>query len=242
MSWFIKIARMIPVNDMLNHAFKAIESSISGDWRIAQQRNILTDHVKYQWWGSIIVNGASVYQENDRFSLLIYGLVRRGKNEMPREFDYDVEQSNNWISSNTTRVDSFDSQESHPLVRYNVVVAGNIPGRNWQHKPAVNWAGDTGIQVPMYSIESTWREEGSSLVMLSTPYEVAEYVQTVIDKAYTDFGNDGGSDENPDVPQWPYPEGDFTEDPEDARLRGLRLRGNPSSAKNDKTMRVQLPY
>jgi hypothetical protein len=241
MNWLTKLAGLIPVNDMLDHAYRAITSVLSGDWQVVERRGY-PELIRYQWYGRLVMNGASIYQENDRFALLIRGMVRRSQNDMPREFDYDGEQTTNWMSTNTVRVQSFDSREGHPLVRYDIVVAGNIPGRNWEgSKQTVEWTIESGVQVPMYELGRS-SDLGDESVVLMTPFEVAEFAKNVIDNAYKDFGDEGEGGGGNDAPEWPYPEGDFDEDPEDARTRGLRLRGNPSPAKNDQVMRVQLPY
>lgn len=228
MNWLKKLSSVIPVKEMLDHAYKAITATVGGNWKEIEQGTMLVDSPKYLWYSSLIMNGSGVYEENDRFSVRIFGMVRD--------------------SAEHKYISSFDSTKGDPLVQYHVVVAGNIPGRNWDDKNKVEWGIQHGVQIPMYEVGNTRPispEEPLTFekeVSLPTPFAVAEWVKDTIDRAYKDFG--GGEDEGGgDFPEWPYPEGDFVEDPEeDANIRGLRSKTDSFPAKNDRFMKVQLPY
>ena len=221
MNWLQKHCATIPIEDMLDHAIKAVAMTLSGSWEVVENRPNLKQTYRIQQYGVATLHGKEIYQPGDEFLVKIFASVRRSLQDIPEEIYYDPEASNQWMTENTVPIADFDSTSGNNLVHFNAVVAGFIPGRNWSHKEEVRfWSTDN----PMYEIGNTRGDKAEE--PLSTPYDLAEWVRNTIERGYQDFGNDGeGNDDY--FPEWPYPEGSYTDEPEEelSRIRAPRVRG-----------------
>ncbi len=223
MNWLQKISTTLQTEDMLEHAAKAITMTLPGSWEVVENRPNLQKTYRFQWYGVMTLHGKDLYQPGDEFLVRIFGFVKRTPNRMPDEIFYLPEQSQKWIDQNSVSVSDFDSNSGHNFVYYHGIVAGFIPGRNWETKHQVQFWRSTDN--PMYEIGNTREGESQPLY---TPFDLAEWAQQTIERGYQDFGNGGnGNDKNDLFPQWPYPEGEYTDEPEEelSRVVSPRVRG-----------------
>lgn len=221
MSWLQKISTALSTQDMMEHAVKAIQMTVPGFWEIAENSPNLMRTFDLQRYGIVTLHGVDIYQPNDEFVVKVFGMVQRSPNRIPRDLMYDQEQSQRWIDENTVPVNEFDSSTGHNFVYYHCVVAGFIPGRNWEQKHQVRFI---ETKNPTYEIGNT--REGESRP-IRTPFELSKWVKDTIEKGYQDFGNNDDSDPDaPMFPEWPYSENEFTDDSDDlARVVAPRVRG-----------------
>jgi len=208
-NWLHKIAVQVSLDNILDHVYAAIKYTLPGKWSIwAKRDGPIMQTYKLQRYNVISLLGKDLYTPNDQYIVKVFLYVKR--NTLPFEAwsDLNMTPQQAWkkMQDETTPLNTFDSATGNALVYFHVVVWGRSPDRSWENKYPSSQSFDN-----MYEIGNTrppaegadWLEFNTGAeTPLKTPTEVAEWVQTTIEKAHRDFddgeGNEG--DQEPELP------------------------------------------
>lgn len=211
MNWLQKIAIMVPMKDSLEHVARAVENFVPGNWQVIENRPNLKTTYKLQWYGTVTLLGEDVQDSGDLFSAKVFSYACQSELVMPDEYAFDDDLAQKWLEAHHEPVGGFDSETGHPLVYFHCMVGGYSPSRNWSntYKNIVDcWA----TQHTLVKLGDTRKK---NVPTIKTPFEVASWIDKIIESAYEDFGggdDEGSGDDNPLYPEWPYSEDDIHED------------------------------
>ena len=199
MSWLFKISRKVSVLTVLDHIEKALASLSGRSATVAKTFREMPNQVKIQSRGFLTSYFYDIYEKGSIFRVDTYMYIKRSDVPIPGEVEYDVSKSREWMRRMTVEVDDMDIINGHSLVYFHCFLSGYSPSRNWLNKYVVCEHDDRLAQLFSTRVESYSRHNTSAFDSvshpLSTPYDIVKWVESNIDKAYSDFSDDSDDDE-----------------------------------------------
>ena len=190
MNWFNKIAGNIRPLDINEHLYGAILHIVGGEFKWVNPR-ILTAPAKYQQYGVIDIVTKNVIQQDDVFYIKVFHYIRRGRNTQPLPYDYADEAWEEWKKNNPIeKIDNIDSVKGHPFVSFRGFIEGRKPDMQDIEREEDFPIKHVTVRRDMVNI--------GSFENLDTPYEVATFVRSAIERFYRpDNGEDDVEDDSP---------------------------------------------
>jgi len=200
MNWYkvIKISQQkIPVGDVCQHIFNAIELQNSGEWEYGS-KNLLPSY-KDQKYIECELMGRGVVMPSDWFAVKILTFIRKAPDVVhPYNGTYDVtrgwdeplmhpgiseeEIKFRWNALNSMKpmeVKEYDSETGNKLIKFIVSIRGDSSGEENRYE---------------YISPIVVNEQ------LKTPYEIGLFVKNTINRFYFGGEGDDGADDNPIIP------------------------------------------
>lgn len=180
-TWLENVVRTDEVGEAV---FKTIELTLGGRWEIESNTRRLPTW-KMQRYHSIRLKGKNVVRQGDYFEVYMQVYVYKRPPDVFKGMDIHSRPA--WVDDETQwhPANEYDPKEGSPLIKFYVSVSGR-KDINPLEEDSLHRLGDS---------DQLGRR-------INTPYEVAKFVEMLIDRFYKDWGNDG-DDEVPDFDPTP---------------------------------------